>query len=367
MDLSSFTHVEVIAHFSDLTKVRYARVYFRTDGAGNCATISTHTLAKRPGDKPGYRRLMYELQRCSYFGDFNDASWANIVEIELSFSAVAGETATWDVYAIYGVVPKAAISIHFDDGYESVYTTAYPIMRRLRLRGDANVNTGSIDTGTRKMTWAHLRELHANGWGVNNHTHSHLNLTTSTVEEIRADLSLSRQILKAEGFSDGANYLICPYGTFDAARWDVYFDYCKAIRTSDVGGLNVTPLPNIYLEDQRGNLETKFTGVTGGTDPPTVVKGYIDELISRKGLCNLNFHKVEDTAGSGTTYNVTEFTEIMEYIAAKRDAGDLIVITSRDLLYQARGPVTVDYEGAAYLQSSYRGLPYSIDLEIVPL
>lgn len=360
IDLSTYSYIEILFHINKLVDVSHIRCIFYS--GSNYATISAHTKAKQIL-LDGFRRLLFRRSNASYSAGFTDASWGNITSCRLQLTAAAGQAVDLNVFAVNAIVAKPAITIEFDDGYSSVYEKAYPVMRKLGLAGNANINTSSIELEN-KMTWAQLRELHNQGWSINNHTHGHINLSTSTEQEIRDDLSKSRRILKTQGFHDGANYLVCPYGTIDVSKYPIYFDYCKHIRVESVAGLNVQPLPNIFLESSRGYMKTSYTGISSSVTVETA-KGYIDEIIAEGVHANLNWHKIVDgVPEGGTEYNINDFIEIMEYIAAKRDAGELIVLTARDLMYQYRGYLTEDADGHAYLNSTKEGKPIIIDLEI---
>lgn len=69
---------------------------------------------------------------------------------------------------------QSKIVLRFDDALASVYTTAFPIMQALGLKGVLGVISNSIGTAG-YMTWAQVRELWNAGWEIANHTKTHLN------------------------------------------------------------------------------------------------------------------------------------------------------------------------------------------------
>jgi peptidoglycan/xylan/chitin deacetylase (PgdA/CDA1 family) len=72
-------------------------------------------------------------------------------------------------------VPQNAILITFDDGYESVYTQAYPKLKKMNMAGTTFIVGDSIDNppskGTRRMKWDQIREMKANGSDIFSHTY----------------------------------------------------------------------------------------------------------------------------------------------------------------------------------------------------
>ncbi len=76
------------------------------------------------------------------------------------------------------------ISITFDDGYESVYTNAFPIMEENGLKGIVfpisgyigKTNDWDVTFGVNKtmhLTKSQLITLSEHGWEIGSHSHSH--------------------------------------------------------------------------------------------------------------------------------------------------------------------------------------------------
>jgi peptidoglycan/xylan/chitin deacetylase (PgdA/CDA1 family) len=74
-------------------------------------------------------------------------------------------------------LPEKSVVITFDDGYESVYRHAYPVLRRLGLPATLFVYTDFIGAGGDALNWSQLQELAASGLvDVQAHSKSHRNL-----------------------------------------------------------------------------------------------------------------------------------------------------------------------------------------------
>ncbi|HEY3310607.1 MAG TPA: polysaccharide deacetylase family protein [Anaerolineales bacterium] len=90
-------------------------------------------------------------------------------------------------------LPLRPIVITFDDGDESVYTTAYPIMRELGFIG-VNYVVADYIGKSGYMDMAQLKELAGAGWETGSHTLSHKDLTTSPNSE--KEVAQSRRVLE---------------------------------------------------------------------------------------------------------------------------------------------------------------------------
>ena len=82
---------------------------------------------------------------------------------------------------------KPEMVITFDDGYESVYTIAYPIMKQYGIVGTCYVVTSWIGTPG-YLTLPELTELHNAGWTIANHSYSHQELPTLTTAQITTEI-----------------------------------------------------------------------------------------------------------------------------------------------------------------------------------
>lgn len=85
---------------------------------------------------------------------------------------------TMDEYVRYmtegAAVPDNAILITFDDGYESFYTYAYPVLRKYGYTATNFVIVSAIDqqSGIRKLTWDQMREMKQAGMSFYSHTYN---------------------------------------------------------------------------------------------------------------------------------------------------------------------------------------------------
>jgi peptidoglycan/xylan/chitin deacetylase (PgdA/CDA1 family) len=95
-------------------------------------------------------------------------------------------------------LPAHPIVITFDDGYDDLYTNAYPILKQYGLHGEAYIISGKVSSPG-YATWSMLRDMIASGvMTVGSHTVDHPHLTTLTSEAVMAELTNSKQQLESE-------------------------------------------------------------------------------------------------------------------------------------------------------------------------
>ena len=163
--------------------------------------------------------------------------------------------------------PQRALVVTFDDGYRSVHSLAFPILRELGVPGTLFVVTGFAG-GTEPMTWAgidrwlgtpyeeelmpltwdEIRSLAEAGWDIGSHTRTHPRLTTLDDDALASELADSRADLEAA--LGRCSSLAYPYGIRDA----------RVVRAArEAGYLTAVTLPERITRS--GRLEWPRVGV----------------------------------------------------------------------------------------------------------
>jgi peptidoglycan/xylan/chitin deacetylase (PgdA/CDA1 family) len=130
-----------------------------------------------------------------------------------------------------GALPAKPVVITFDDGYEDVYTHAYPVMLQEGLFGEIYVVTdvtesspaarrfSSLFMGVKgqwnpHLTWPEIIEMAGNGMVFGSHTRTHRDLTTLSDEEMESELMGSQQDLHSQAGIVATSFSY-PYGAGD--------------------------------------------------------------------------------------------------------------------------------------------------------
>lgn len=96
---------------------------------------------------------------------------------------------------IDGKVPKKAIVLTFDDGLEDFYTTALPILQKYGFTASNGIITGMIGNHEH-MTEIQIKKCIEAGIEITSHTVSHPDLAISSEEDIKQQITESRDYLE---------------------------------------------------------------------------------------------------------------------------------------------------------------------------
>ncbi len=122
-------------------------------------------------------------------------------------------------------IPDDTVALTFDDAYASVYTEAYPRLKRRGWPFTVFVSTDYIDKHYKGyMTWDQLREVADNGGQLGNHSRSHPHLVRRLAGEseaewrgrVRSQISGAQGRLEAETPAAAIKVFAYPYGEYSA-------------------------------------------------------------------------------------------------------------------------------------------------------
>lgn len=100
--------------------------------------------------------------------------------------------------------PPKIVGLSFDDGYHSVYKTAWPLLQKYKMPFTVFVSTKFIgEKPGAYFSWGQLVEMYKSGVLIGNHTHSHQKIEFSLdrkkseryIEEFFQDISKAQHIL----------------------------------------------------------------------------------------------------------------------------------------------------------------------------
>lgn len=117
--------------------------------------------------------------------------------------------------------PDKPVIITIDDGYKSVYTLAYPVLKELGFSATLFLYTDFIGHGSNQLIWEEIREMVASGMEIGSHTLSHANLLSQKANEtysdylnrIKKEIVLSKTILEKNTGSSILSFAY-PYGVY---------------------------------------------------------------------------------------------------------------------------------------------------------
>jgi peptidoglycan/xylan/chitin deacetylase (PgdA/CDA1 family) len=119
-------------------------------------------------------------------------------------------------------LPANTVAITFDDAYSSIYTEAFPRLRKRNWPFTIFVSSEGIDNGYGDyLNWDQLREMAKAGNEIGNHSHSHAHLLRRLAGEsgtrwktrIRDDIKMAAERIKHE-IGSGPALFAYPYGEY---------------------------------------------------------------------------------------------------------------------------------------------------------
>ena len=219
--------------------------------------------------------------------------------------------------------PKPCITFTDDDSSKQFPGNWTPILKTYRIPVVCFIPTSYIDHGVTRTTIADMEAL---GVEYCSHTHSHINLTTMTEEQIISECETSQNLIRSIGGNpDVIGY---PGGASNALVRDVCSRYFRA----GFGGGDKTTSPN-YNPSPLKQYDIKRIEMTPETigDPRQLTEAeclaMIDELVDNKGWRIFTFHS------QNPTFNEAMKTQIGHMIERAQAKGVEIVNMATALNY----------------------------------
>jgi len=236
-------------------------------------------------------------------------------------------------------IPDKSVLITIDDGWKSVYTEAYPILKEFGYPFTIYLYTNYIDRGGRSMTLPMIKEMMENGCTIGSHSVSHPYPSVVRKHQrkgedaykkfINTELGESKKILE-KSFSQPINTYVYPGGVhtpemFEAASTFGYQHLFtvkpgKVTRKSDD---NILPRYVILGEDKHDYIfkhATTFSAnaISRSTSgavfkkkmPHQVSPSAGEKISSRMPTITANLGKVENLDESSIIMRVTGFGKI---------------------------------------------------------
>ena len=182
------------------------------------------------------------------------------------------------------------VSITFDDGWQSVYDRALPLLDKHGFKSTQYVNASSIETPN-FITGAEVQQLHQAGHEIAAHAYQHVDLTSVGAERLDEELRKSEEALAAAGLP--TDDLAPPYGRSDPQVDWYAAKYFKIMRGTDDG---INTRQNLNPHD------LKVLYVTDATTPETL-KEALAETSRSNGWLILVYHQIAAPDASGTQKN----------------------------------------------------------------
>src|SRR5271165_1155758 len=149
------------------------------------------------------------------------------------------------------------IVLSFDNGYQSQYTQALPVLQRLGWVGDENIQLTGLPPSQGGLSQAQIRGLLSAGWELDTQGVSHADLITLDSQELRYQVAGARAVLK-QRYHVPVNWFCYPSGHYDAT-------VIAAVRAAGFSG-STTVVPG-WAHPSEDPYRLHRLRVLGGTTP----------------------------------------------------------------------------------------------------
>lgn len=204
---------------------------------------------------------------------------------------------------------RGIVTIAFDDGYDSDYTHARPVLDKYHFPATSYV-VGSLVGSSGRLSVEQLKNLQdLNGWDIASHSYTHSNLTERARPEIETDLVLSKQFLEQNGLYRGSEHFAYPHGAFDSEELrSLVQKYFSTARTA------LGPSETLPPSDPHRLRVMMVVNTT----TPAEVSQQVQAAIAGGDWLILVFHKIVDSdADDDSEYLQGSFEQIVDDIASR--------------------------------------------------
>jgi peptidoglycan/xylan/chitin deacetylase (PgdA/CDA1 family) len=179
-----------------------------------------------------------------------------------ALGAAGWRATTLDQLAAYwsgsrGLPAGKPIVLTFDNGYQSQFTQALPVLRRLGWVADENIQITGLPPSQGGLGEQEVREMIAAGWELDTQGFSHADLIALDAAQLHHEVAVAREVLRRR-FGVPVNWFCYPSGHYDAA-------VIAAVHAAGYRG-STTVIPGwAHREDDPFRLHR--LRVLGGTSP----------------------------------------------------------------------------------------------------
>jgi peptidoglycan/xylan/chitin deacetylase (PgdA/CDA1 family) len=251
-----------------------------------------------------------------------------IFPVFLSFHFVEGITGDSDPRKVSSIQPLQArpydktnealkpfdqplITITFDDGWESVYTQALPVLQKYGFHSTQYVITGTF-TNYSYMSEAQLKSMKASGHDVAAHTITHPDLTTLTDDQLDKELKNSQNTINKD-FGTTQDFT-SPYGAYNAHTLQEIGKFYRSQKNAE-GDPNANELETINVKQSFDALNIKSYSVRDSTTIYDLQK-LVEDAQKHNGWLVLTYHQI-DYSREQYSVNPQEFEKQIKFLSSQ--------------------------------------------------
>jgi peptidoglycan/xylan/chitin deacetylase (PgdA/CDA1 family) len=156
---------------------------------------------------------------------------------------------------------RKPIVVSFDNGYQSQYTNALPVLRRLGWVGNENIQLTGLPPSQGGLSEAQIKGLVAAGWELDTQGISHADLITLDAAQLAEQVAGSRRTIQ-QRYGVPVNWFCYPSGHYDAT-------VIAAVKSAGYTG-STTVVPG-WAGPESDPYRLPRLRVLGGTSPESLL------------------------------------------------------------------------------------------------
>jgi peptidoglycan/xylan/chitin deacetylase (PgdA/CDA1 family) len=164
-----------------------------------------HVIAAPPAGAPFPGLYVQPAQFAEQMQALKDSGWHAVTMDQVA--------AHWRMGASLGA--GKPIVLTFDNGYQSQYTQALPVLQRLGWVANENIQLSGLPPSQGGLGEAQIRGLIAAGWELDTQGLSHADLITLGAERLNSEIAVTRRTLR-QRYHVPVNWFCYPSGHYDA-------------------------------------------------------------------------------------------------------------------------------------------------------
>jgi peptidoglycan/xylan/chitin deacetylase (PgdA/CDA1 family) len=174
---------------------------------GNTAVpiLMYHVIASPPPGAPFPGLYVAPAEFAEQMQALKNAGWHAVTLDQVA--------ANWRTGASLGA--GKPIVLTFDNGYQSQFTQALPVLQRLGWVGDENIQLSGLPPSQGGLGEGEVRGLLAAGWELDTQGFSHADLITLGAERLHSEVAVTRGVLQRR-YHVPVNWFCYPSGHYDS-------------------------------------------------------------------------------------------------------------------------------------------------------
>ena len=241
---------------------------------------------------------------------------------------------TFSIVTPVKATPKSGIvTIAFDDGWNSQFDNAFPLMKEHNFPGTYYIITSFIGNGD-CMNMSDLHAIQDSGSEIGSHTVSHQDLPYLSDAQIDYEFKASQQLLQANNFS--ATDIAYPYGDSNNHVDNIALQYYQSARYA-YGSDYLMQIPPTSIQMR---IPMGFAGETGDSNSLAQDENIVDQAHETNSWVIIFFHNILTTPLTNSwEIEQSNFAKFLNYLG--NSSVQVLTVNQVLSLYSSPQEVTV--------------------------